>query len=219
MAKPPIVEEEQLNHAIAVAGSSGQTARRDVALLLVAYCTGMTPNEIAKLVVSDYLEVDGTIRTESALREEISFNGRSRPVYWTNRKVRAGVDSYLAFRTANKHGTNGRSKKYRGLNADGPLFLTADGRPLTFTKRVTTAGTVSFSCESLTEIYRRLHMQAGIENGNASSARRTFAVRLYRQGRDLKLIRDVLGVNSLSAVKNLVEGDSRHLSAMVAEVL
>jgi site-specific recombinase XerD len=62
---------------------------------------------------------------------------------------------------------------------------------------------------------RRLHQQAGLEGGNASSARRTFAVRLHRDGRSLKLIQERIGVSSLSAVKNLVEGDPVRLSAIV----
>lgn len=51
--------------------------------------------------------------------------------------------------------------------------------------------------------------------GNASAARRTFAVRLHRDGRSLKLIQELIGVSSLSAVKNLIDGDPERLSAIV----
>jgi hypothetical protein len=91
--------------------------------------------------------------------------------------------------------------------------------PFTFTRRVTGSGAVSYSCETLTEIVRRLHQQAGIEGGNASAARRTFAVRLHRDGRSLKLIQQLLGVSSLSAVKNLIQGDPVRLSSIVSGVI
>jgi site-specific recombinase XerD len=66
---------------------------------------------------------------------------------------------------------------------------------------------------------RRLHLQAGIEHGDASAARRTFAVRLHRDERSLKLIQQLIGVSSLSAVKNLVEGDPVRLSSIVSGVI
>ena len=43
----------------------------------------------------------------------------------------------------------------------GPVFLTNDGRPFTLTTRNTSAGNKSRSCESLTQVIRKLHDQAG----------------------------------------------------------
>jgi site-specific recombinase XerD len=71
----------------------------------------------------------------------------------------------------------------------------------------------------LTEIVRRLHQQAGIEKGNASAARRTFAVRLHRDGRSLTLIQEFIGVSSLSTVKKLIEGDPVRLASIVSGVI
>ncbi|WP_175083972.1 hypothetical protein [Trinickia soli] len=71
----------------------------------------------------------------------------------------------------------------------------------------------------MTEIVRRLHQQAGIEGGDASAARRSFAVQLHRQGRSLKLIQTLIGVSSLSAVKNLIEADPVRLAAIVSGVI
>jgi integrase len=186
---------------------------------MVAYGTGITPNEIAKLLVSDYLQANGTPRFESALRAEIAFNGRARPLLWASQKVRTAIDSYLEHRLAARHGITTSMAAYRGLDHQCPLFLTGEGEPFAFTRRVTPAGATSYSCESLTEIFRRLHQQAGIANGNASAARRTFAVMLHRQGRSIKLIQELIGVSSLSAVKRLVEGDPVRLSAIVAGVI
>ena len=103
-----------------------------------------------------------------------------------------------------------------GLVQLGPAFLTNDGRPFTLTTRKTAAGNVSRSCESLTQVIRKLHDQAGIEAAGASAARRTFGVRLHRRGYDLRHIREVLGLATLSATKALCEGDPVDLGRIVA---
>jgi site-specific recombinase XerD len=95
------------------------------------------------------------------------------------------------------HGITAWRSQWRGLVQPGPVFLTSDGRPFTLTTRKTSAGNVSRSCESLTQVIRRLHDQAGIEAAGASAARRTFGVRLHRKGYDLRHIREVLGLATL----------------------
>lgn len=219
MAKPPVIEPHQIRHALKVAAVTGQNPGRDVALLAVFYSTGLTPNEVAKLLVSDYLTESGKVRVDSMVRPEIAFNGKARPLVWANAKTCAAIDDYLEYRLTARHGITTRRAAFRGLDQNGPLFLTGDGELFAFTKRVTGTGAVSYSCETLAEIVRRLHQQAGIEHGNASAARRTFAVRLHRDGRSLKLIQELIGVSSLSAVKNLVKGDPVRLSSIVSGVI
>ena len=219
MAKPPVIEPHEIRHALKVAAVSGQNPVRDVALLTVFYGTGLTANEVAKLLVSDYLSESGRIRVDSTVRREIAFNGKARPLVWANARTCAAIDAYLAYRVNACHGITTHRAAFRGLDPNGSLFLTGDGESFAFTKRITGTGLISYSCETLTEIVRRLHQQAGIENGNASAARRTFAVRLHRDGRSLKLIQELIGVSSLSSVKNLVEGDPVRLSAIVSGVI
>lgn len=218
MAKAPVVEESEFRHAVKVAAITGQAKLRDVALLWVAYGTGLMPIELAKLTVSDYLAADGSIRDESEIRAEIAFNDIARPLYWSNKSVTTAVDAYLAERVSSGYEV-GDVHRYRGLDPASPIFLAVDGKPFTFTRRVTPAGKESFSCESLTQIIRRLHTQAGIESGSALSARRTFGVRLHRQGFDLRHIQVVLGVQSLAAVKRMVEADPVRLGAIVSRVI
>ncbi|MFJ2991233.1 tyrosine-type recombinase/integrase [Pandoraea sp. NPDC087047] len=219
MAKAPVIEDHQIRHARKVAAITGQSKERDVALLLIAYGTGLAPNEIAKLTVADYLQVNGEIKADSVVRAEIAFNGKARPLFFTSAKVCEAIDSYLSLRAATRQGVTNQRAAYRGLDPQSPLFLAADGAPFSFTKRVSPNGVASYSCESLTEIYRRLHHQAGIPNGNASAARRTFAVRLHRQGRSLKLIQELIGVSSLTAVKKMVESDPVRLATIVSGVI
>lgn len=219
MAKAPVIELHQVRHALKVAAVTGQTPLRDVALLAVLYSTGVTPNEAAKLIVSDYLAADGSARVQSTLRPEIAFNGRSRPLLWANVKAREALDNYLGYRLDARHGISTSPAAFRGLDPSSPLFLTSDGSPFTFTRRVTRTGAASYSCETLNEVIRRLHAQAGIENGSANATRRTFAVNLHRQGRSLKLIQSLIGVSSLAAVKRLVDGDPVSLASLVSGVI
>ncbi|ALS68385.1 site-specific integrase [Pandoraea apista] len=219
MAKAAVIEEHQIRHARKVAAVTGHAKERDVALLLIAYGTGLAPNETAKLTVEDYLLENGEVRVHSTVRAEIAFNGKARPLFFSSPKVREVIDAYLAHRKETRQGVTILRAAYRGLDPQSPLFLASDGAPFTFTKRVSPNGVVSYSCESLTEIYRRLHHQAGIANGNASAARRTFAVRLHREGRSLKLIQELIGVSSLSAVKKMVESDPVRMASIVSGVI
>lgn len=218
MAKAPVVEESEFRHALKVAAVTGQSKERDVALLWVAYGTGMMPIELAKLTISDYLAADGALRVESQIRSEIAFNGVARQLYWSNKGVVSALDAYLETRIKYGYGM-GVPEQYRGLDPNSPLFLAVDGKPFTFTRRVTPAGQESYSCESLTQIIRRLHAQAGIENGSSLSARRTFGVRLHRKGFDLRHIQVLLGVQSLTAVKRMVDSDPVRLGAIVARAI
>lgn len=219
MAKPPVIEDAQMRHAFKVAAVTGQTPARDVALLHVLYGTGMTANEVAQLEVADVLDEHGEFRRQSEVRAAISFNRRSRPVFWVNQKVRDALSAYFVERLNLAHGVTAWRSLWRGLVQLGPVFLTNDGRPFTLTTRKTAAGNTSRSCESLTQVIRKLHDQAGIEAAGATAARRTFGVRLKREGYDLRHIREVLGLATLSAAKSLCEGDPVDLGRIVAKVI
>ncbi|WP_321944029.1 site-specific integrase [Paraburkholderia tropica] len=219
MAKAPVIELHEIRHALKVAAVTGQTPLCDVALLAVFYSTGLTSNEAAKLTVADYCAEDGGVRSDATVRAEIAFNGKSRPLLWANRRARESLDEYLRHRVSVRHGVSTARAAYRGLDPCSSLFLADDGTSFAFTRRFTRSGTASYSCETLTGILRRLHQQAGIERGNASAARRSFAVLLHRQGRSLKLIQNLIGVSSLAAIKSLVDSDPVALASIVRGVL
>ncbi|MFP3559306.1 hypothetical protein SB861_53125 [Paraburkholderia sp. SIMBA_049] len=124
MAKPQVIEPHKNRHVLKVAAVTGQNPVRDVALLTMSYGTGLIPNEVAKLRVSDYLIEDGQIRVDSKLRPEIPFNGKARPFVWANAKTCAAIDSYLAYRLSAHHGIRG-SHPFRGATRVAPR----KGRP------------------------------------------------------------------------------------------
>lgn len=219
MAKTPFIEDHRLKHMLKVAAVSGESPARNQALLFVVYGCGLMLTEIAKLPLSDYLNADGTIKDKSLVRAEIAYNGKPRPLYWSSPRVTAALDKYLDYRLKHKHGITTRKSAYRGLDPDTPLFRTGDGEPYRLIARKTGTGAISYSCDSLSQLIRKLHLQAGIEGASAASGRRTFAVRLHQKGFDLRHINELLGHETLTATKNLIDADPVRLGVIVAGVI
>lgn len=219
MSKAPVVEENELRHMFKVASVSGDFPVRDVAILYLLYGTGCSLTESASLLVRDYLNADGSILVESRWRAEITYNSKPRPLYWSNAKVTAAIDAYLDERFKRRHGITVRSAAFRGLDPDGPLLRRDDGEPYQLMARKTSAGVISYSCDSLSQRVRKLHAQAGVKGANARSARRTFGVRLFRKGYDLRHIAELLGLSTVRAAKRLVDEDPIKLGSIVARVI
>jgi site-specific recombinase XerD len=219
MAKAPYIEEGRLRHLLKVAAVSGELPLRNVALLTTVYGTGMMLTEIARLPVRAYLNGDGSVRVKSCVHAGIAYNGKERPIYWSNAKVVKAIDAYLTYRIVYRHRLTPMATAYRGLDPDGPIFLTGDGEPYKLIERRTGKGTASYSCDSLSQLFRKLHLQAGIEGASAMSGRRTFAVRLANNGFDLRHINELLGHETLTATKRLIDADPVNLRALVARVI
>lgn len=218
MAKAPYVEDHRLKHLLKVAAISGEFPVRNFALLTTIYGTGMMLTEVARLPLKAYLKPDGSILDESAVAPEIAYNGKRRPLYWSNAKLTDAVDAYLAYRTEHRHRVTTRKGAYRGLDPEAPIFMTDEGEPYRLMERRTATGAISYSCDSLSQLFRKLHLQAGIEGASAMSGRRTFAVRLSNKGFDLKHIKELLGHETLKATKNLIDADPVRLGKIAAGV-
>lgn len=216
MAKPPVVETKQLEHMLRATAGYSRAPERDVALLLTLYGTAMATTELAKITVDDYLEPDGTVKVNSAVRHAVSHNGELRPLFWSNRRVVNAVDNYLAWRLKHKHAVTIKKGAFRGLDPSSALFMTDDGKPYALTAKTLPSGVVSYSCNTLGAVISKLHANAGIEGGNAQAARRTWAVKQHRRGYDLVHIAKILGHKSVTTTKRLVEGDPARLADIVA---
>lgn len=189
MAKAPFIEDARLKHLLKVAGISGESPVRNIALLYTIYGTGMMLTEVARLL------------------------------YWSSPRVTSAIDKYLEYRVEHKHGITTRKVAYRGLDPDSALFRASEGEPYRLTTRKTTSGALSYSCDSLSQLFRKLHLQAGIESASAMSGRRTFAIRLHQKGYDLRHINELLGHETLTATKNLIDADPVLLGALVAGII
>ncbi len=217
MAKALYVEEKDLNRMLKIAATSGEFPVRNVALLTTLYGTGMMLTEIATLPLKAYLKPDGTVRIDSEVPAEIAYNGDARPLHWTSKRIADAVEAYLAYRVEHRHRVTTRKGAYRGLDPEAPIFLTDEGQPYKLTQRTTATGTISYSCDSLNQLYRKLHQQAGLEGANAMSARRTFAIRMSKKA-DLKAVKIALGLKTLRAAKTLTESDPQRLGGIAKGV-
>lgn len=216
MAKPQVIEDRQFEHMLKATAAYSRVPERDKALLLTLYGTALAVTELACLTVGDYLKPDGSVLEKSRVREDVSHNGMPRPLYWTNKRVCAALDDYLALRVKLGQGITVRHGAYRGLDPDSAIFLTEAGASYGLTERVLKTGAVSYSCNALTTYISKLHANAGIEGGSAQSARRTFATKLRRKGYDYRHLAEILGVQSVTTVKRLVEADPVDLGDLVA---
>ena len=189
---------------------------RNAALLHFLLGTMMKTSEICHLKTDDYLKVDGTVRRKHLVRAESAYNERPRPLYWVNQKVLSSVDAYLYWRV--QHGIGvGTEGRFRGLDPHSPLFHNGrSGGGFTLTKYIK-QGVERESAMVLSTLYRKLFAQAGLA-GQALSGRRTFAVKMKRLGKDPAVVREVLGLASLAAAKEMMEGDPAALSRIVAAV-
>lgn len=218
MAKAPYIEDQRLKHMLKVATVSGEIPVRNVALLTCVYGTGMMLTELARLPLRAYLQADGSVLEESAVPAGIAYNSCERPLYWSNVKLIAAIDKYLAYRIDHRHRITTSKGAYRSLDPDAPIFLTDEGQPYKLTQRRTSTGAISYSCDSLSQLFRKLHLQAGVEGASAMSGRRTFAVRLNNNNIDLKHIKVLLGLKTLQATKALIDADPVRLGKIAASV-
>ena len=72
---------------------------------------------------------------------------------------------------------------------------------------------------SVSNLFSKLFNKAGVDGAVAQSARRTIAVKLKRQGKDERVIAELLGISSLANVRRLCMGDTPNLRSIVANVI
>jgi len=213
---PRAVTNRDIERAVAVIRQHSKCKKRDTALLLVLLSTAAKPLEIARLLVSDYLTEDGLVREESVMRADAAINGTERALFFASAKVVAAVDAYLEERARRGEGTKDRTK-YRGLDPDSRLFLTADGHELPIKVRAM-GDRRQYRCGVLLDIYRRIFARAGLKGVSALSARRTIAEKLVDRGCDVNQVGAVLGLKERNSVRNLIQNEHESLKSLKAVV-
>ena len=95
MAKPPVIEDKQIEHLLKATAAYSRVPLRDTALLLTLYGTALSVTELATITVGDYLDAKGNVRVTSAVRVDVAHNGEERPLFWSNKRVVAALDAYI----------------------------------------------------------------------------------------------------------------------------
>lgn len=219
MAKAIFLTDSQLRHLFKVAAVRGDNPIRDKALIMTMYGTGMKLTEAATLPLGAYLKPNGDVLIDSEIPAEVAYNGKARPICWTNEKLKEAINAYLDYRVRHKHGMSTKKAAYRGLDPLQPIFLTENGTPFKLIPRKTGSGATTYSCDAIGDTIKTLHQQAGVEGATAESCRRTFAVRLHQAGIDIRHINEALGHETLTATKRLIDQEPVKLGKLVAGVI
>ncbi len=216
MAKPPVVEPADIERAVKIARVTGSQGVRNAALVYMLFVSAMTPAEIARLTVDDYLRADGSLRKRHIVRAEISYNGYERPFLWSNQPLITAIDEYLGWRLENMVGL-GTPGRYRGLDPHSALFQ--NGRTPGGFKATSYIkdGVRRESAMVISSLFKTLLKQAGVE-GSALSGRRTFAVLQARKGRDPALVREMMGLRNISDAKEMMRTDPKRMADIMAKV-
>lgn len=191
------VDAVTLERILHVAGTWSMSPLRDIAMVQVLFCTAIRPIEIALLEIADFLQRDGSVRTDSVVQPEIAFNGRERPLCFVQEDCNNAVLAYLAHRYERGFGVTSR-RAYSGFNPRSKLFVAIDGA--SFKVRVTeTAKSTHRACPAVNTLFTTLFARAGAHGVTALSARRTAAQNLRDKGYDYEVIGRVLGISRRSA--------------------
>ena len=212
----PMFGEEQVAAGVHRLRRLSSNPNRDVALLYILLCTGAKPLEIARMLVRDYLNHDGTVRGESELRQQAAIGGHARPLYFGSARACAAIDSYLEERSRRKVGL-GSKGAYRGLDPESALFLTEHCRP--FEVRPRSVRDPRPTSPVLIATYRVILHRAGWEGVTAQAVRRIVAHRLTEKGADKQQVGQLLGLASNRSVKRLLQRPPQPLKSLVKDLV
>ncbi|MET0120177.1 MAG: site-specific integrase [Candidatus Thiodiazotropha sp. 6PLUC9] len=176
--------------------SRGELGRRNVAIIMMLFGSGMRINEVAQLKVKDVCRPNGELKKTFSIPAKYTKTNKSRIAYIVAPQHRQALHCWLQQRV-NEQAMISEDGSFGGLSGDSPLFLSKKGswRKFAFnTKRYKTSEGMKevLVCSSLENLMREILKGAGIEGGSSHSGRRTLASWLDRKGCDLELIRYIL---------------------------
>lgn len=192
-----IVESPSQLSSILWRAFKGELGRRNVAITMMLFGSGMRINEVAQLTIKDLLRPNGELKGTFILPGKYTKTGKSRVVYIVVPQQIEALDLWLAERIYEKAMASGEDT-YRGLIPDSPLFLSKKGknwRKFAFNaKRYKTKEGMkeTLVCSSLENLMRDIIKGAGLQGGSSHSGRRSLATWLDRKGCALEVIQDIL---------------------------
>lgn len=210
-----ICSSDDLAEAVRSLRSQSENANRDVALLMLLFCTGAKPLEVAGLQVRDYLSADGRARESTLIGPASGGHHRGRQLYFVNRRLCGALDAYLEERLQRNLGVTGQPE-YRGLDPGSGLFLTRAGRP--FEVRARSASDPRPCCPVLVSTYRCILLKAGLMGMTTQSVRRHVAQRLVERGATRRQVGDLLGIAHPRSVNRLLRRPAPSIEHLVRDM-
>lgn len=198
-----ILGSDDIDKGVACLRRCSARPRRDVAMLVMLFATGVKPVEMARMRVGDVLTPDSLIRHTARLsfpREPTAEDGgSSRLLPLTGPRVQETLRDYLAERAAAMR--HGGGAGLDGLDHAASLFLTDGGEP--FRTWVRGSNGVVF-CPRIFEVLSAIFRLAGWPGVRPSVARRTFTGRLVAGGATVDEVQSLLGLRTARTARRLV---------------
>jgi integrase/recombinase XerD len=151
-------------------------AKRNRALLLMGFWSGMRVGEIASLSIGDVVHPDNTVKAEIRLTAEQTKGRHPRTVFLPE-KLREELTNYLALRQDAPHSE--------------PLFITAGRR--------------AFTSNVLTQHFFWLFRKAGIDGASSHSMRRSFITNLANKGIGVRVLASLAGHRSIAVTQRYID--------------
>ena len=214
----PVLGDDEVQLALQRARLRSPMPTRDVALVALLFATGARPLEIARMTVGDYLHEDGSVRTVSVLRAEVSASRRERPLFFVSPGLHQALDAYLAERAAmtrGASGVSGASAAYRGLDPAERLLLADAWQPFAVNEFGGARGRTRYLCRAMLVTCRKVFRRIGMPGVSALTVRRTVAARLSERGADVEQIGQLLGVYERKSVRGLLPPQRRGLQELM----
>lgn len=202
-AQPQILTDKDVWTVIRRAGLRSPMPLRDMALIHIVLATGARPLEVARLEIGDYLNPDGSVRSCSEMRTEVSVNRKPRPLFFRSSAAIKAIDAYLGHRLVQQGRAPQAGETYRGFDASARLFLNDAGLPYVV-HCLDAEGRPRFLCRQMLDTYRKIFKRVNMQGLSAVALRRTVALRLDARGADEEQIGLILGITEKQAVRELL---------------
>jgi integrase/recombinase XerD len=175
MAQAKTLSQTELDQVLRYV-SNRRYAKRDRAMILTSFWSGMRVGEIAQLKMRDVVNDNGTIKNEIKLSGTITKNKKSRTVFFPQ-KLKGEILDYLATRMIN--------------NPEIPLFHTDDR--------------LGFSPNTLCQWFFWTYKRAGIHGASSHSGRRTFITSLANKGISVRVLASLAGHSSIAITQAYID--------------
>lgn len=153
-------------------------AKRNRAMILMTYLSGMRVGEVANIRFCDVVDVDGFVRSEIVLDSTQTKGGESRVVFVSER-LKQELTTYT------------RSRKWR--QASDKFF---------YTQKEPCRG---FTPNTLAQHFHYIYKGAGLTGASSHSGRRTFITNLASKGVGVRVLASLAGHKNISVTQRYID--------------
>jgi integrase/recombinase XerD len=156
--------------------STTRYSKRNRAMIMTSFLSGMRVKEIASLCVSDVMDEDGRVRNEIRLSAG-QTKGRYGRTVFINEKLRGELGNYLS-----------------------NIKVKSPSQPLFFTEKRN-----GFSANTLTQWFFWVYRKAGVMGASSHSGRRTFITTLANRGIGVRILASLAGHRSIAVTQSYID--------------